>query len=298
LGFLRSNRNLVPAVGIAGVIGLIGLGLTGGPRLAAYLVLHPPTRTTGATPSGSPGVDYQQVSFTTSDGLILRGWHLPRHSGATVVLVHGYARDRSELLPEAEWLVENGYSALVFDMRAQGSSDGTYVGMGFLEARDVQAAIDFVLNQSPQERIGVMGYSMGAVSAIQAATEDERIQAVIAVSPFATLRDTVFYRLERLGHLGHLIVWWGERMTGFRMGTLRPVDTVSALAPRPILLMQAGDDGFIPQNSGQRLYEAAGKPKELWFVEGVKHVDFRQAVPDQYKQRVLGFFERHLPLDD
>lgn len=298
MGFLRSNRNLVPVVGIAGVIGLIGLGLTGGPRLAAYLVLHPPTRTTGAMPAGSPGVDYRQVSFATSDGLILRGWHFPRNSGATVILVHGYARDRTELLPEAEWLVNSGYSALVFDMRAQGSSDGSHIGMGFLEARDVRAAIDCVLEQSPLERIGIVGYSMGAVSAIQAAAEDERIQAVIAVSPFATLRDTVVFRLKRLGPLAHLLVWWSERMTGFRVDTLRPVDTVSALAPRPILIMQAGDDGFIPQNSGQRLHEAAGEPKELWFVEGVKHVDFRQAVPEEYEQRILGFFERHLPLDD
>ncbi len=244
-----------------------------------------------------PHVDYRQVNFKTADGLVLRGWFLPGRNGATVILVHGYARDRSELIQEAGWLVENGYSALMFDTRAQGSSDGAFVGMGYLEAMDIRAAVDFVLKESPEEKIGVMGFSMGAVAAVQEAAQDARVQAVLAVSPFATLRDTATHHLRQLGPLAPMIVWWGERMTGLKLDILRPVDAVSALAPRAILIMQAGDDDLVPPDSGQHLYAAAGEPKELWSVAGVAHVGFRQAVPEAYKQRILSFFERHLLLD-
>jgi fermentation-respiration switch protein FrsA (DUF1100 family) len=288
-----NKRRTVPLIAAASAFGVLVLAITGGPYLIAHLALHPGTQTTGAMPR----VDYRQVSFRTADGLVLRGWFLPGRNGSTVILVHGYARDRSELIQEAGWLVENGYSALVFDTRAQGSSDGAFVGMGYLEAMDIRAAVDFVLDESPEERIGLMGFSMGAVAAVQEAAQDARVQAVIAVSPFATLRETATYHLRRLGPLAPMIIWWGERMTGLKLDILRPVDAVSALAPRAILIMQAGDDDLVPPDSGRQLYAAAGEPKELWSVAGVAHVGFRQAVPEAYKQRILRFFERHLLLN-
>jgi len=279
------------------IIGLLGLGLFAGTGVVAYVVLHPPTLTSGGTPLDPPALAYTDVSFTTADDLLLWGWHLPGKNGATVILVHGFARDRSELLPEARWLVEQGYSALLFDSRAQGASDGAYISLGHLERLDIRAAVDFVLEQSPDERIGVMGYSMGAVAAIQAAAEDPRIRAVVAVSPFATLREAVNHRLAHLRPLAPLIAWWGERMTGLRLDDLRPVDRVAAISPRPLLIMQADDDKMVPPESGQRLYRAAAMPKELWSAPGVAHVDFRQAVPEAYKRRIIDFFQRYLSPD-
>lgn len=276
------------------VVPAIGLGLMGGTWALAYLGLHPPTLATGETPADSPALSYQEIAFTTADGPVLRGWYLPGTNGATVILVHGFARDRSELLPEARWLVEQGYSALLFDSRAQGLSDGAHISLGYLEAMDVRAAVDFIKGKSPQERIGAMGYSMGGVAALKAAAEDLRIQAVIAISPFATLRETVNHRLKHMRPLASLIAWWGERMTGLRLDDLRPVEFVGALSPRPILIMHAGNDEMIPSDSGHRLYQAAREPKELWSVPGVAHVDFRQAVPIEYKRRLIGFFQRYL----
>ena len=266
----------------------------GGTGLIAYLALHPPTQTTGETPAEWPATNFQEVSFSTADGLSLQGWHIPGTSRQTIILVHGFARDRSELLPEARWLVAQGYSALLFDSRAQGASDGAHISMGYLEALDIRAAVDFILKRSPEERIGVLGYSMGAVAAIQAAAEDIRIQAVVAISPFATLDETMNHRLKRVRPLVALVAWWGERMTGLHSHALRPVDAVRALSPRPILIMQADADGMVPPGSGKRLYEAAAEPKELWSVPGVGHVGFRQAVPQAYKRRVLDFFRQHL----
>jgi dipeptidyl aminopeptidase/acylaminoacyl peptidase len=238
---------------------------------------------------------YREISFKTADGLTLRGWYLPGHNGATVVLVHGYARDRTELLPEARMLVDLGYSVILFDTRAQGASDGAHIGMGYLETLDVRAAVDFALERSPQTRIGVMGYSIGAVAALQATADDTRIRAVIAVSPFASMRDAVHHRLKGIQPLASLLVWWGERMTGLDMEVLRPVDVVARIAPRPILIMQGEEDQLVPADSGQRLFAAALEPKELWSVPGVAHVDFRQAVPEAYQHKVIGFFERFLP---
>jgi fermentation-respiration switch protein FrsA (DUF1100 family) len=295
---LRRNKRVIGFVlGLVAVALLAVLALLGLSWLLAYWYLHPLTRTTGHTPANLDLV-YEEIEFVTVDGLTLRGWYIPGWNGATVIFCHGFARDRSELLPEAGWLLKEGYGALLFDFRAQGASGGAHIGLGYLEALDVQAAVDFVSSRSPQERVGVLGYSMGAMAAIRAAATDTRIGAVIAVSPFASTRDLANQRLRGVPFLAPLVVWWSERMTGLRPDDLRPLDDVAVLSPRPILILQAGADEMVPRDSGQRLYEAAGEPKELWSAPGVAHVDFRQASPETYKQRVTGFFDQHLLLSE
>lgn len=296
---LRNRRDKIRRSSFAAItlMSFVVLALLGLSWLLAYWYLHPLTRTTGQTPADL-GLAYQTISFVTADGLTLRGWYVPGQNDATVILCHGFARDRSELLPEASWLAERGYGVLLFDLRAQGASDGAHIGLGYLEAQDVRAAVDLVLGWSQGERIGVIGYSMGAAAAIRAAAADTRIQAVIAVSPFGAPRDLLNQRLAAVPLLAPLTVWWGERMTGLRPEDLRPTDDVAALAPRPILIMQAEADDVIPRDSGQRLYQAAGEPKTLWSVPGVAHVDFRQAVPEAYQQRIVSFFDRHLLLSE
>lgn len=279
-----------------------------GSFLLVYGVLHPPNLSRFSAQPGpvrpaetSQFTDkevqtrvYKNITLTTTDGLNLKGWYVPSQNGATVILCHGFARDRTELLPESRWLIEQGFGTLLPDLRAQGESDGAHISFGYLEALDVQAAVDYIRKQSPQERIGVIGYSMGSVAAIRAAARDERIQAIIAVSPFASLRELVHHRLNRVSFLAPFVAWWAERLTGLRLDDLDPLKDVAGLSPRPILIMQAGADGILPQDSGDLLYEAAGEPRILWSVPAVEHVRFRETLPELYKARMLNFFTTYL----
>ena len=292
--FGRSHSRRKKLLPLAVILSILLLGIGAGSWLVTYLAVNPSIRHIGHTQMDALPEGYREISFKTEDGLLLRGWYAAGQSDAVVMLVHGFARDRSELLPESRWLVERGYGVLLFDTRAQGQSAGTSIGFGYAEALDVTAGVDFVQGQLPAARIGILGYSMGAVAAIQAAAVDPRIEAVIAVSPFATLRDTVNRRLKYARVLLPLAAWWGERLTGIRLDAVRPVDSIGALAPRAVLIMHAEQDGFVTQDSGLRLYQAAGEPKMLWLVPGVAHVDFRQAVPQEYKRRVIEFFDRYL----
>ncbi len=291
----RWGRRLgLSAAGLVLLVGLMGVGL---PGALAYLTLHPFTQSTGQTPADY-GWAFEEVQFVAADGVTLRGWYLPGRNGATVILVHGFARDRSELLPEADWLLEHGYSALLFDLRAHGASDGAQASLGYREGLDVAAALDFVLSRSPEERIGLLGYSMGAVAAMRAVATSQQGQSAVGglvlVSPFADPRQTLDRRLGGLRFLAPEVIWWGERLSGIHLDDLRPLDDVAGVAPCPVLIMQAGADAVVPLDSGERLYQAAGQPKELWSIPGVGHVDFRQALPQAYRERLLDFFERHV----
>ena len=66
------------------------------------------------------------------------------------------------------------------------------------------------------------------------------------------------------------------------------------LAPRPLLMIHGGGDTYIKPEMAQALFDCAGEPKEFWLVEGAKHNQALHVAGDEYRRRVLEFFERHL----
>jgi fermentation-respiration switch protein FrsA (DUF1100 family) len=75
---------------------------------------------------------------------------------------------------------------------------------------------------------------------------------------------------------------------------VRPVDDIASIAPRPVFIMHGTDDPNIPFEHGQQLYDAAGKPKELYIVPGGGHGGLMQINPAEYTRRVLAFLDTYL----
>jgi hypothetical protein len=66
------------------------------------------------------------------------------------------------------------------------------------------------------------------------------------------------------------------------------------LAPRPLLMIHGMSDTYIKPEMTTRLFTFAREPKELWLVENAKHNYALQVAGEEYRQRVLRFFETHL----
>ena len=67
-----------------------------------------------------------------------------------------------------------------------------------------------------------------------------------------------------------------------------------SISPRPVLLLQGGRDAIVRRDSGQRLYDAAGEPRQLWLEPTLGHCEFGSARPKEYEKRVVAFFDRYL----
>src|SRR4029453_18026727 len=93
-------------------------------------------------------------------GSLLHGWFVPGHHGA-VVLMHGLHASRRSQLSRARLLHDAGYSVLLFDFQAHGESPGNYITFGYLESRDARAAVDYVRRRLPEQKVAVIGQSMG-----------------------------------------------------------------------------------------------------------------------------------------
>jgi len=286
-------RNLGCFLVVALALAAVGLAV-GMMWMQADAFLHPRRRIPAQTPADR-GLDYRDVSFVTSDGLTLRGWYLPSQNGAAIIVGHGLVAHR--LLEPAEILAQHGYGALTFDWRAHGESDGDLCTFGYHEVRDVKAALAW-LKQQPDvdpERIGILGESMGAVTAIRAAARMPEIKVVVADSPYPDLEESIRnnWRNASLPEFPFvpLQIAMGEWQSGLSLDLMDPLADVAAISPRPILLMTGGLDPLLGPDAGQRYYAAAGEPKELWFEPNLGHVAFRRVYPDEYERRIVSFFD-------
>jgi fermentation-respiration switch protein FrsA (DUF1100 family) len=262
--------------------------------------LHPRRHVPVETPADR-GLAYKDVSFSSADGLTLQGWYIPSQNEATIITAHGIGASR--LLDPAEMLARRGYGVLTFDARAHGESEGDLCTFGYHEVRDVEGALAWLQAQPDVDpaRIGILGESMGAVTAIRAAAKFPAIRAVVADSPFPNLEESIerFWGSSGLPTFPFvpLMIASGERQTGLHLELMDPLADVADISPRPILIMTGGLDPIIGPDAGQRYYAAAGEPKELWFDPELGHVSFLKSYPGEYERRVVGFFDVALLTD-
>jgi dienelactone hydrolase len=118
----------------------------------------------------------QHVSFTTSDGVLLRG-HLYGTGSTGVILAHMYPADQSDWTDFAQVLAAHGYQALTFDFRGFTESEGRS-GTEFA-GTDLLAAYQFI--RPRVSRIFIAGASLGAEAAILVAARED-VAGIICIS--------------------------------------------------------------------------------------------------------------------
>ncbi|HUF48960.1 MAG TPA: alpha/beta hydrolase [Vicinamibacterales bacterium] len=271
-------------------------------REAARLVTSPSgTRPIPMQLPSGVGLPYQSVHVIAEDGMKTVGWYVRGTHDALVLVQHGYKGHRGEMLGVAGALARHGYHVLITSIRGHDRSDGELVTFGVHEVKDLAAwhRLASGLAGVDPARIGLFGSSMGGSIAIQYAAAAPAIRALVSESAFSSLDDTIAFSVPHQTGLpafpfAPLIVFWAERLAGFDASTVDAKQWITRLAPRPVLLLQGGRDEFIRPDSGQLLYDAAGEPKQLWFDPEVGHARFVHDRPEEFEERVVGFFDRYL----
>ncbi len=273
----------------------------------AWFSTHPPRRRVKGTPAGF-GADFEEVAFASLEGTMLSGWFIPAQTkihGETargiVILCHGMMANRGEALPWAERLWKEGFALLLFDFRAMGNSEGDVCTAGYYETQDLRGAVKYLAARPDTADLpmGVFGFSMGGATAILAAADEERIQAVATHGAFATLDSAIGQRCRR--HFGPLapIVGWGARLLATRWSSVTsaqvsPVSAVARLTPRPLMLLHGSRDRVVNLADAHALLAAAGDPKELHVLSRSGHRRIHHSERDAARENVVNFFCENL----
>jgi len=265
-----------------------------------WSIAHPRRYPVDKTPAAL-GLDYQDVTFPSrEDHLPIKGWLLPAaNSDRTVIIAHGYSNNRLQddvpALSLAEALVNAGYHVLMFDFRNCGESAGNMTSIGQYEVRDLLGAIDFVRSHPDiTHRIALLGFSMGASTAILVGSREPAVDAVIADSPFADLK-------RHLGSRSYpfhaLLLPELSLLTGINPEQVSPVRAVQNFSPRPLLLIHGDADRDIPVANSREIFRAAraaGFEANLWIVPGADHLKSYSKAPKDYSLKVIEFLDNSL----
>jgi alpha-beta hydrolase superfamily lysophospholipase len=254
-------------------------------------MLSKPVRDSVGVPP--PELGAEVVAFPSASGSTIHGWFSPgRVNGGAVLLVHPLRGDRRVMLRRANFLHRQGYVVLLIDLQAHGESSGERITFGAREARDVEAAIAYLVKILPNEKRAVIGVSLGGVALILA-KPPLPLNAVVLESVFPTIDDAIDDRLRLyLGKSGPVLR--GFLTAQFKMGLgistdeLRPIAHIVEIRA-PLLLMSGANDLHTTLPETIKLFEAASEPKELWIVEGAAHVDLHNFSPDSYEKKVSTF---------
>ena len=290
-GGSRVRRYLRRSLLVVG--GLAALYLLVFPVAFAYVITH---TARGHVPTADLGGAHEDVSFTTSDGLELRGWYVPSRNRAAVIAFPG----RSGPQRPARMLARHGYGVLLFDRRGEGESEGDPNALGWQGDRDLEAAVAFLQRRPDVDpgRIGGIGLSVGGEMLIDAASELEGLQAVASEGAgIRSIRESLDIPETRALLEAALVFAVATPAVALFSSSLPPpslTDLIGEIAPRPVFLIYAvpGQGGEAELN--ETFYEAAGEPRELWLVPDAGHTGGIEAQPEEYERRVVGFFDRAL----
>jgi len=218
-----------------------------------------PGRTLTMTPT-DVGMDYEDVSIETSDGVTLHGWFIAGRTSQVLLFFHGNAGNISHRLDSIGQFQDLGLSVLIIDYRGYGQSAGRTTERGIY--RDADAAWHYLTEGRgiAASDIVIFGRSLGASVASRLASENQPL-ALIVESSFTSVPDIA----------QDLYPWlparWLSRLSHATRDYVRDVHC-------PVLVVHSRDDEIIPYQHGETIFASANEPRTLLTIRGTHNDAF------------------------
>jgi pimeloyl-ACP methyl ester carboxylesterase len=274
---MAKPREMIPAAFLLIALALAGCGIP--PDWGANALLHPYRHHATRGPR-DVGLSEEDLAVTVAPGIVLRGWLVRASADAPrrglLLYLHGVADTRASGTGLAKRFSRQGWDVAAFDARAHGDSGGELCTYGFFERADLPKLLDALGAQGVDvSRTALLGMSMGAAMALQAAPDEPRVRGVIALASFATLWQAAYERKPYImsDAAFRASVRRAEEIARFRIEDVAPVVSVKRLAV-PLLLIHGERDGETPPEHSRRILAAAAPDRtRLVLVPGVGHRD-------------------------
>lgn len=268
------------------------------------------------------GLEYEDVTFETADGVTLSGWIVKGNSDKVIIQSHfgvqcsrcGFTLEGKGMmekmlwnsdihfLDQAKYLVDAGYTVLMYDLRNHGDSGaGTseWIKWGQDERKDVVGAINFISNHSEYKNasIGLLSICMGAASSTFAyglekeMKEFKNVKSMIAIQPL-----TYDYFVQNMG-LPMFLVNSGTKYSKDKRNIDLTGDSFLPFAKDisvPTLVIQNQNDPMTDLNMVNQYYDSLTVEKEILWLDLEKK---RAAAYDwigKNPDKILGWFDKYV----
>lgn len=240
---------------------------------------------------------FKKVSVLSFDNLKLVGHYLDLKSDRTVILVHGYSANYKEMQQYAKFFHQKNFNILCVENRGHGESEGSFVGMGWTDRKDLMNWIDF-LNKESSSKIVVMGISMGAsaVCCLSGEKLPSNVVGLIADSPFDNAEREIKYVLRKAGIFKNILVKhlrsYAKRIHGFDLAEADMIKCVKK-TKTPILYIHGKLDTYVLPENSINLYNSTSEfLREIVLVDEAGHVMSYPVLGNLYECKINNFFKK------
>ena len=258
------------------------------------------------------GVRIVPTEFKSSGQTIRGHFVTPETDGPFpgICKLHGLPGSPNQVGGVATRLAEAGFAVLTFDFRGFRSSDGYFSLAG--EIDDSLVAISHLIESelTIDSWVGLIGASYGGAIAVCTAAQDSRVSAVCLRAP---VYDTLWFAKTPMimPMVKYLQDEAPDQMHGINdpdivQRALRsmvedakrfnPMNLISDIAPRPILIVHGSEDKGIDLPGVKKLYERAREPKDLIVVDGANHHLSDPRAFEITMTTIISWFDRQRPV--
>ncbi len=244
------------------------------------------------------GLQKEEISIALPGRGSVHGWFIAHPSSKkTVVLAHGFAMNKGEILRRTFFLAKD-YNLCYFDFLGAGESAGQ-TDVGYSEPADIASVIRFLKENKPQltQDIALYGLSQGAGAAVRYAAEHTDISCVILEAVYFSFREIARRWIWKRKRVPYFPAVWGYLL--FKEIKLRcKLDSLSPqyMAPRitmPALVIHGKEDKVSLPRNAERVYALLKGPKELWIVPNAGHTSCSKTAGAEYEEKVTQFLKKY-----
>ena len=254
---------------------------------------------------------FEIKDFHGSDNIV--GWYVPSQdyygeyveSGKTVIMSHNYQSNREMTEFDGLYLirdlVHSGYNVITFDYTGSGNSRGSNYTFGADETDELLKVIDFTCEKYSLDKIAVMGFAFGAGPAICAGCQDDRVDVIIADSPYLDLKSYLDENIAVWSQLpDFLFSAYIKSLLPVFAGTelnCSPLAAVSTAQNKSFLFLHGERDNIFPYQNTLTFASAAqeaGNTADYKVFSEVPHCLGYIYAPDDYLQTVLTFLSDNM----
>ena len=262
---MRRSR-VVQLIVLLAAVSIVGALInTWVPSIAAGGLLHP-----ARTVNQHQRPDQCEEAALAGADIALKGWrcHAAGQPRATVIYLHGVADNRGSAIGAISRFSSRGYDVIAYDSRAHGESEGAACTYGYFEKHDLMRIIDTVEHQP----VVLIGTSLGAAVALQAAALDSRIAALVSAETFSDLRTVAAERAPSVLTDGLIAKAFrvAEASVHFQVDAVSPMASAKHIHV-PVLLIHGANDLETSPAHSDRVFSALSGRKRLIRVEGAAH---------------------------
>lgn len=244
----------------------------------------------------------QIVKIKSFDNLTLTAYKLTHKepNNRWVIINHGYMQKPIQIGHTGLKFFDNEYNVLLPHMRGHGDSEGSYIGMGFHDSKDIAKWVDYILSLNHRAEIIIYGVSMGAAATMitSGINMPDNVKCFIEDCGYTSAWDEFAYQLKKIYGLPSFPIMNGVNMlakirAGYDLKDAAPINYIQKCT-KPMLFIHGDKDTFVPFYMAEKLYTAASCPeKELFITRNAGHAESFKLYEDIYWQKVLDFADKY-----